>query len=135
MSLCINIVAHMQGQARIMGDEVVRLRRSPPDSKRLSYERDCVNVYRENDKSSRKSIRRFNAASNRVGRHGAKVAVSRFGTDDAERADVALAEAERLALKPSKTKRPDQPLGIKLKKIPDGKRKRRLARADFPRLR
>ena len=118
-----------------MGDEVVRLRRSPLDSKRLSYERDCVNVYRENDKFSRKSIRRFKAASNRAGRHGAKVAVSRFGTDDAERADVALAEAERLALKPSKTKRPDQPLGIKLKKIPDGKRKRRLARADFPRLR
>jgi len=115
-----------------MGDEMDRLRRPPPEKKRLSYERDCVNTYGENDKSSRKAIRRFKAASNRTGRHSAKIAVSRFETGDEEGADVALAEAEHLALKPRKTKVPDVPLGIRLEKVREGKRKRRLARADFP---
>lgn len=44
-------------------------RRSPQEKKRLSYAKDCRNTYGENDKSSRKSIRRNKRAPHRANRH------------------------------------------------------------------
>ena len=34
----------------------MKIKRTPQDKKRLSYKKDCRNVYGENDKSSRKAI-------------------------------------------------------------------------------
>jgi hypothetical protein len=67
-------------------------RRSPQEKKKLSYERDRVNVYGQNDKASRKRIPKFKAATKRALRRGARVfteSAARAG--DAERADTALA--------------------------------------------
>lgn len=86
-------------------------KRSPQENKRLSYERDCINQYGENDKSSRKAIRRFKAASNRLSRRGVNRALQ--GLEQAPEEGVhenALLEAEHLALRPRKVKEPDTPL-------------------------
>ncbi len=45
------------------------VRRSPPEKKALSYARDRRNAYGENDKSSRKNIRRNKRIPNRSDRH------------------------------------------------------------------
>lgn len=84
---------------------------SPQDNKRLSYERDCVNSYGENDKSSRKAIRQFKAASNRMSRRGVNRALQGLEQSPEEIAyETALFEAEHLALRPRKVKVPDSPL-------------------------
>jgi hypothetical protein len=44
-------------------------RRSPPEKKALSYAEDRRNDYGENDKSSRKNIRRNKRTPNRADRH------------------------------------------------------------------
>lgn len=44
-------------------------RRSPQEKKALSYEKDRRNVYGENDKSSRRNIRRNKRMPNRADRH------------------------------------------------------------------
>lgn len=86
-------------------------RRSPQENKRLSYERDCVNTYGENNKAARKSIRRFKAASNRAGRRGVNRALLGLEHDPEELAhETALVQAEHLALKPEQQKVPDAPL-------------------------
>jgi hypothetical protein len=86
-------------------------RRSPQDKKRLSYERDCVNTYGENNKASRKAVRRFKAASNRAGRHGVNQALLGLELDPEDIVhETSLVEAEHLALKPRKQKVPDAPL-------------------------
>jgi len=83
-------------------------KRSPQENKRLSYERDCINRYGENDKSSRKAIRRFKAASNRVSRRGVNQTLQGLEQAPEEAAhETALLEAEHLALRPRKVKRPD----------------------------
>ena len=86
-------------------------KRSPQENKRLSYERDCINQYGENNKSSRKSIRRFKAASNRAGRRGVNKALQSLEHAPDEAAhETSLLEAEHLAIKPRQTKVPDAPL-------------------------
>jgi len=86
-------------------------RRSPQENKRLSYERDCVNQYGENDKAARKAVRRFKAASNRAGRRGVSQALHGLEHAPEEIAhDTALFKAEHLALKPRQTKVSATPL-------------------------
>lgn len=83
-------------------------KRSPQDNKRLSYERDCINRYGENDKASRKAVRQFKAASNRVSRRGVNQALQGLEQAPEETAhETALLEAEHLALRPRKVKVPD----------------------------
>lgn len=89
-------------------------RRSPQEKKALSYARDRRNVYGENDKSSRKNIRRNKRSPNRADRHHIRqMLAAAAGTLDPvveERA------ADRLGVKKSMwfTKRwrkyPDAPL-------------------------
>ncbi|SCY23938.1 hypothetical protein [Microvirga guangxiensis] len=86
-------------------------RRSPQENKKLSYERDCSNQYGENDKAARKAVRRFKAASNRAGRRGVNRALHGLEHAPDEMAhEIALFEAEHMALKPKQTKVPDAPL-------------------------
>jgi hypothetical protein len=82
-------------------------KRSPQENKKLSYERDCINQYGENDKAARKAVRRFKAASNRAGRRGVNKALQGLEhvPDDVTH-ETALFEAEHLALKPKKRKYP-----------------------------
>ncbi|MFF2087389.1 hypothetical protein ACFVVM_26750 [Nocardia sp. NPDC058176] len=97
-------------QAREGGRSVVR--RSPQEKKALSYAKDRRNVYRENDKSSRKNIPRKKRMLNRVDRHRENVL-------DAARGPVELEMAERYELELLATrskwaqwrKLPDAPLG------------------------
>jgi hypothetical protein len=92
----------------------VRKRLTPAEKKALSYAKDRRNSYGENDKSSRKSIRRKKRVPHRADRHrehqtlrGASGAVSE---SLAERAEATL-----LAARPKMTgwrlKWPDQTLG------------------------
>jgi hypothetical protein len=72
-------------------------RRSPQEKKKLSYERDRVNVYGENDKASRKRIPKFKATTKRALRHQARSFTDLAAkADDAERADAALADYRTL---------------------------------------
>jgi hypothetical protein len=72
-------------------------RRSPQEKKKLSYERDRVNVYGQNDKASRKRIRKFKASSVRALRHKTrKFAEHAAQAGDPERADAALADHRTL---------------------------------------
>jgi hypothetical protein len=97
-----------------------RRRRTPGETKRLSYERDRVNSYGENDKASRKAIPRFKAASRRAERHGEdaalREAVQRDLRDDDEMQDVeaTIAEVRFRGKHPAKRKEPDLPLGLAL---------------------
>jgi hypothetical protein len=70
-----------------------------------------VNQYGENDKASRKAVRRFKAASNRAGRRGVNQALQALEVDPHEIAhETALLQAEHLAIRPEQTKVPDAPL-------------------------
>lgn len=93
-----------------------RTRRAPQEVKRLSLERDRRNVYGENAKSSRKSIRKFKAASNRQGRHGANQALSAAGDAFEERDESRLVGAVDKAERPVKRKFADAPLGVVLER-------------------
>jgi hypothetical protein len=68
-------------------------RRSPQEKKKLSYERDRVNVYGQNDKASRKRIPKFKATTKRALRHQVRLFTeSAAKAVDPERADAALAD-------------------------------------------
>jgi hypothetical protein len=72
-------------------------RRSPQEKKKLSYERDRVNVYGQNDKASRKRIPKFKASSIRALRHKTRKFTQLTATvGDPERADAALADHRTL---------------------------------------
>jgi hypothetical protein len=94
-----------------MSDQKTRETRSPLRDKQLSYERDGRDAYGENNKSKRKAIPLFKAQSNRQGRHGSRIAVSKMTGDHTVDEEAALLEADRKALRPSKRKSPDLPLG------------------------
>jgi hypothetical protein len=67
--------------------------RGPQEKKKLSYERDRVNVYGQNDKASRKRIPKFKAASNRALRHKGRLLTALVTqADDSERAEGSLAD-------------------------------------------
>ena len=76
----------------IMDDTPTKRRRSPQEKKQLSYERDRVNPYGENDKASRKAIPRFKAASHREERRAARALVGKMtGAEDETQLDASLA--------------------------------------------
>ncbi|GAA3090718.1 hypothetical protein GCM10017562_72110 [Streptomyces roseofulvus] len=98
-------------------------RRSPQEKKRLSYLKDRRNSYGENDKSSRKNIRRnkrFQHTANR--RHAQTALTTLLGSLDDARAD---AVEERMSGRRPKRWRkfPDAPLGA----VVDGTLQRRVA--------
>lgn len=75
-----------------MSDEAAAARRSPQQKKQLSYDNDRRNTYGENDKASRKAIRRNKRRVNQANRHRDRETLSRAtglrdvdaeaGTDD-----------------------------------------------------
>lgn len=75
------------------------VRRSPQEKKAFSYKKDRRNVYGENDKSSRKNIRRNKQVPNRADRHrGRQVLAEAAGPVEVEAAEQA---ESRLAAKKS----------------------------------
>lgn len=87
-------------------------RRTPQDKKQLSYDRDRRNNYGENDKSSRKSIRRNKRYPNRANRRRDRQALgAAVGA-----VDEPLAEAVDQNVHNKRRKRwrkwPDAPLGV-----------------------
>ncbi|MGW6062973.1 hypothetical protein [Streptomyces sp. NPDC055189] len=90
-------------------------RKSPQEKKRLSYRKDRRNAYGENDKSSRKSIRRNKRASNSANRRLEHLALTQGGRsrDTADADAGADAIEQRLARRRPKSwkKFPDAPLG------------------------
>ena len=98
-----------------------RRRRTPEAEKHLSYERDCVNDYGENDKASRKAIPRFKAESNRKKRRHAKQVLPLITDSELpESVDASLADSENAL--PRKTKGRDVPLGSVLAERKSGHR-------------
>lgn len=89
------------------------VRRSPQEKKALSYARDRRNAYGENDKSSRKNIRRNRQLDHRSNRHHAQRILGQAagGAPDPDLAD--RAETRLLGRRPSIPfrKSPDAPLG------------------------
>jgi len=99
-----------------MTDRPRRPSRSPQEKKKLSYERDCVNVYGQNDKASRKAIPRKKAASNRGLRRKTTELVRKIARtgDDTARVDAGLADATFEGLHPERHKYRDLPIGVML---------------------
>lgn len=89
-------------------------RRDPQERKALSYARDRRNVYGENDKSSRKNIRRNKRIPNRSDRHRERqvlaVAAGRIVPEIAESAEVKLLAKKSRWLKTRWRKCADTPL-------------------------
>ncbi|WP_432059936.1 hypothetical protein [Streptomyces sp. S1] len=86
-------------------------RKTPQEKKRLSYVKDHRNNYGENDKSSRKNIRRNKRFPNSANRRHAQTALAALlGSPDVVRAD---AVEERMSGRRPKRwqKFPDAPLG------------------------
>jgi hypothetical protein len=89
------------------------VRPSPPEKKALSYARDRRNDYGENDKSSRKNIRRNKRNPNRADRHREHQVLAiatgiRIVPEVVEHAEMKLL-ARKLARR--RRKYPDAPLG------------------------
>jgi predicted neutral ceramidase superfamily lipid hydrolase len=90
--------------------------KSPQEKKRLSLERDCRNVFGDNDKSSRKNIPRSKQRSHQAERRTANRSLSTtkgsVSEDSAIQAELearhALIEQHRNSFK----KIPDKPLGL-----------------------
>ena len=111
-----------------MAETPTTRRRSPQEKKQFSYERDCVNVYGENDKSSRKAIRRFKAASHREERRAATALVAKIAeASDDSRLDAALSDVTSAL--PARKKFPDVPLGLY---FDERRLKRRAGTDDIP---
>ncbi|GII26465.1 hypothetical protein [Planosporangium mesophilum] len=89
--------------------------RSPQEKKALSYARDCRNVYGENDKSSRTSIRRRKRLPHRANRrHDRQTLTGCVGVPApglAEAVEVRLRGRRRASWR----KCPDLPLGLVVK--------------------
>ncbi|MFF3015667.1 hypothetical protein [Streptomyces sp. NPDC057939] len=86
-------------------------RRTPQEKKRLSYLKDHRNSYGENDKSSRKSIRRNKRSPNSANRRHAQTALTTLvGSPDGVRADAV--EQRMNGRRPKRWRKfPDAPLG------------------------
>jgi hypothetical protein len=102
------------------------VRRSPQEKKALSYAKDRRNDYGENDKSSRKNIRRNKLAPNRADRHREHQVLSQAAGVDvtpevAERAETKLLAKRSMWLTKRWRKWRDAPLG----EIVEGRLRRR----------
>ncbi len=93
-------------------------RKHPPaEKKRLSYERDRRNTWRENSKATRKAIPKFKAASNRTLRRRGKQLADPKALEDGktvEGVEARIADETWEGLHPIKRKCADVPLGFKL---------------------
>ncbi|MBB5805734.1 hypothetical protein F4560_005502 [Saccharothrix ecbatanensis] len=88
------------------------MRRTPQEKKRLSYAKDCRNVYGENHKSSRKNIPRSRQRAHRANRRRADEALrAAVGRADEVLADSAE-QAVRMVWPKVFRKYPDLPLGV-----------------------
>ncbi|MGH3544670.1 MAG: hypothetical protein ACRDPW_01860 [Mycobacteriales bacterium] len=89
-------------------------RRSPQQKKALSYVRDRRNDYGENDKSSRKNIRRNKRMPNRADRHRERrclaAATGPVTDEDAEQAELTLQAKKSMWLRERWRKSSDTPL-------------------------
>jgi hypothetical protein len=101
------------------------VRRSPQEKKALSYAKDRRNDYGENDKSSRKNIRRNKRIPNRADRHRARQVLA---TQPAEHAEATLAAKKSMWLTKRWRKWRDVPLADVL--IHQLRRRARLGMAD-----
>ena len=87
-------------------------RKTPQEKKRLSYEKDRRNTYGENDKSSRKNIRRRKRYPNRANRRNARQSLS-AAVGAADATPLEQAEAALKHRRPKRwRKRADSPLGL-----------------------
>ena len=87
------------------------MRRTPQEKKRLSYAKDCRNLYGENDKSSRKNIPRGRRRAHRANRRRADEAL-RAAVGPADEVVADAAEQVVRAMRPAVfRKSPDVPLG------------------------
>lgn len=98
----------------------MRIRRTPQEKKRLSYERDRRNVYGENDKSSRKKIPLNKALTKRAHRSNVRAAISGADFNDPDELDSRVRAIKR---KPWK-KIPDEPLRAVLQQKSERRRRR-----------
>jgi hypothetical protein len=100
-----------------IGGERRRVRRTPQEKKQLSYEHDRRNNYGENDKSSRKSIRRSKRYPNRSNRHhDRQVLDGASGPVDERVADV-IEQTLYVKRRRRWRKWPDIPLGIHVEAV------------------
>ncbi|MEW6129676.1 MAG: hypothetical protein AB1757_21730 [Acidobacteriota bacterium] len=90
---------------------MARIIRTPQEKKALSYEKDCRNAYGENDKGSRRSIRRNKQAVNRSNRHTVNQKVSQIVDAPLLEVREELQDAARSKQLKVWKKYPDQPLG------------------------
>ncbi|MFJ5711482.1 hypothetical protein [Streptomyces sp. NPDC093105] len=99
-------------------------RKTPQEKKRLSYVKDRRNNYGENDKSSRKSIRRNKRFPNSANRRRAQAALTALlGAPDEVRADAV--EQRMNGRRPKRWRKfPDVPLGV----VVEGALQRRVER-------
>ncbi|WP_418955504.1 hypothetical protein [Streptomyces tritici] len=88
-------------------------RRTPQEKKRLSYVRDHRNNYGENDKSSRKNIRRNKRFPNRANRRHAQTALAALlGSRDRDDGRADGVEERMNGRRPKRWRKfPDAPLG------------------------
>ena len=102
-----SLVGVVKGRGSGMG------RKSPQQKKLLSYLKDRRNNYGENDKSSRKSIRRNKRASNSANRRREQLALATLaGTDPPDESGAYAIEQDLHRRRPKIWKKfPDLPLG------------------------
>jgi hypothetical protein len=101
---------------------MAKFEKTPQEKKELSLKRDRRNVYGENDKASRKAIPRSKQRSHMAERRAVQSAlapVKQVGVFDVEVADEVQFAAKTKSIvgkRKSFRKKPDQPLGLVLKK-------------------
>jgi len=104
-----------------MSEKPNRARHSPQEKKRLSYERDRVNTYGQNDKASRKVIRKRKASLSRTDRRIAtqklKQVAHAKGDDSRMRNDLAISTLKTMPRR-SWQKIPDCPIGVLIDERP-----------------
>ena len=97
--------------AEIEAEQSQKQFRAPQEKKRLSYAKDCRNVYGESDKGSRTSIKRHKTFPNRAYRHRIAQALNGGANGlDVENAE-ALDDKTRMVKRRIWKKSPDKPLG------------------------
>lgn len=97
-----------------IGGERRRVRRTPQDKKQLSYERARRNNYGENDKGSRKSIRRNKRYPNRSNRHRDRQVLDGASGPMDERVPDVVEQTLYVKRRRRWRKWPDIPLGIRV---------------------
>jgi hypothetical protein len=104
-----------------MSEKPTRARRSPQEKKRLSYERDRVNTYGQNDKASRSAIRRNKRIDERTLRRATKPLIKKIARaeDDTVNSDTRVSVATSKKLRHGRWRKiQDCPIGVLLDNRP-----------------